>query len=875
MEKAYEHKKVEEKWYRFWEDNKYFTPEKAEEIKGKLKEKFSMVIPPPNVTGVLHIGHALNVSIQDMLARFYRLNGRKVLWIPGTDHAGIATQNVVERQLLQEGIKREDLGREKFIEKVWEWKKEKGGIIVKQLRKLGASCDWTRERFTMDEELSKAVRKVFVELYRSGLIYQGKYMVNWCPRCKTALANDEVEYESKKSNLWYIKYPVVGEEIDLVVATTRPETMLGDTAVAVNPNDERYKDLIGKKVLLPLVNKQIPIVADEYVDMEFGTGVVKITPAHDPNDWEVAQRHNLPSVVVIDENGNMTEEAGEFAGLDRFTARKKIVEKLEEEGYLEKIEDYSHNVGHCYRCHTVIEPYYSKQWFVKMRPLADMAMKAVKDGKIRFIPSHWVNLFFAWLRDVKDWCISRQIWWGHRIPVWICQDCGHINVSEDDVKKCEKCSSENLKQEEDVLDTWFSSALWPFSTLGWPKQTKDLEEYYPTSCLVTAFDIIYFWVARMIMMGLFFMKKEPFKDVYIHGLIRDSKGKKMSKSAGNAVDPLQLIEKYGADALRLTMLALIPQGKDLKFSEKILGEYRTFLNKLWNAARYIFMDLEEKTDDFTAEDLKPEDKWIIYNLAKVAESMKKDVKDYMFQQATLSIYHFVWDKMCDWYIEFTKKRKREKERTVQRVLLYVLKNVLILLHPIIPFITEEIYQLLPNKSRETIVLEDWPEIDLKKFDMDDIAKIEAVISVINEIRTLKGIMRIPVVKKVKVYIDANEEIFNKLVEFKEHFINLAGVEELIKGEKIEGTVASTVAVFSKTVKIYVDLQGHIDIEKELERLNKKLNKLEKERINLSKKLNNKEFVEKAPEHVVEMQKERLKQVEEEEKNLKAIINSIK
>jgi len=727
LEKSYNPKNVEDKWYALWCEREYFKG--ATGAGHDNDNAFTIVIPPPNVTGILHMGHALNATMQDIAIRYQKMLGKNVLWLPGTDHAGIATQNVVEKSLAKQKLKRQDLGREKFVEKVWEWKRETGSTIINQLKKLGASCDWSRERFTMDEGLSNAVKKVFVTLYEDGLIYKGNRIINWCPRCTTALSNDEVEFHDLPGKLWHIKYPLVKDKSRtdlpdyLIVATTRPETMLGDTAIAVSPKDERYKNLVGMKVMLPLMDREIPIVADEYVDMAFGTGAVKVTPAHDPNDFEIGLRHDLPQINVLNVYAKINENAPKYQGMTRFDARKKIVEDLTELGLLVKVEDHNHAVGHCYRCDTVIEPYLSLQWFVKMKPLAELAIDAVKCGDIEFIPKRWEKTYFHWLDNVRDWCISRQLWWGHRIPVWYCQDCSHINVSETTPVKCSKCASANLKQDEDVLDTWFSSALWPFSTLGWPEKTADLETFYPTSILITGFDIIYLWVARMIMMGKKFMNRAPFKKVYFTMLVRDEKGEKMSKSKGNAIDPLKVIADYGTDALRFTLTALATTTSDMSLSFSAIEGYRNFANKVWNAARFSLMNM----NDFTTKEidsitklselpLELPDKYILAKLRELISSVRRNLDEYDFPHAAGAIYDFVWSELCDWYIEIVKPRFYSKipgdrsKFAAQAVLNFVFTETLKVIHPIMPFISEELFANFPKKSneRESLMVTKFP-----------------------------------------------------------------------------------------------------------------------------------------------------------------------
>ncbi|MFH1625434.1 MAG: valine--tRNA ligase, partial [Pseudomonadota bacterium] len=701
LEKGYDPAKVEDKWSARWIENGYFEADANDSRKA-----FSIVIPPPNVTGSLHMGHALNNTLQDILVRFKRMDGFNVLWMPGTDHAGIATQNVVERELAQKGINRHSFGREKFIEEIWKWREEFGGIIINQLKKLGASCDWSRERFTMDEGLSKAVREVFVRLYQENMIYRSDYIINWCPRCQTALSDLEVEHEETKGYLYYLKYPLYNSKKSIVVATTRPETMLGDTAVAVNPSDERYKRLIGKEAILPVIGRRIPIVADEFVDKDFGTGAVKVTPAHDLNDFEIGLRHGLEVVTIMDAASRMNDNAGPYGGLDRFKCRKEIIEEFQKNGTLKKKEVYSHKIGHCYRCKTIIEPALSKQWFVKVKPLAEPAIEAVQDGRIRIIPKSWEKTYFEWMNNIKDWCISRQIWWGHRIPAWYCHDCGEIIVSREDPTHCSKCQSSNIRQDTDVLDTWFSSALWPFSTMGWPEHTKELEVFYPTSVLVTGFDILFFWVARMIMMGIKFMGDVPFHDVYIHALVRDIEGKKMSKSKGNVIDPLVIIEKYGADAFRFTLAAFAAQGRDIKLSEERISGYRNFANKIWNASRFSVMNLEGYHQDLVDKDSIEYslcDRWVVSRLNRTIDQVNDALENYKFNEAAHFLYQFVWHEFCDWYIELMKPNLSQTgdprlRLSSQHVLLDVLNTVLRLLHPFMPFITEEIWHMLPNNG---------------------------------------------------------------------------------------------------------------------------------------------------------------------------------
>ncbi len=749
LPKAYDFRGIEEKWYRFWEERGYFKPKLDE------RPKFCIVIPPPNVTGSLHIGHALNNTLQDILVRYKRMDGYDVLWVPGTDHAGIATQNVVERELAREGKTRHDLGREAFLQRVWEWKERFGNRIIEQLKRLGASCDWSRLRFTMDEGLSRAVREVFVRLWEEGLIYRGDYIINWCPRCHTALADIEVEHKPTSGHLWYIHYPLSDGSRGVVVATTRPETMLGDTAVAVNPEDERYRNLIGKTLRLPLIGREIPIIADKTVDPEFGTGAVKVTPAHDFADFEMAQRHNLPLVKIMDENGRMTAEAGPYAGLDRFEARKRVVADLEAQGLLEKVEDYEVMLGHCYRCDCVVEPLLSKQWFIKMKPLAQPAIAAVENGFIRLVPENWNNLYFDWMYKIRDWCISRQIWWGHRIPAWTCKSCGRILVLREDPENCPECGSSELRQEEDVLDTWFSSALWPFSTLGWPEKTEDLRAFYPTSVLVTSFDILFFWVARMIMMGLHFMGEVPFRTVYIHALVRDEKGQKMSKSRGNVIDPVVMIEKYGADALRFTLAALAAQGRDIKLSESRIEGFKHFVNKIWNATRFVLLNLK----DYEPVDLSPEalplpSRWILSRLQRTIETVRDRLEAYEFDQAALTLYHFFWHEFCDWYVEASKLYLREEDsrrKETQNVLLRVLDASLRLLHPFMPFVTEELWQALPGTG-EALMVASYPRVDPRFLSPESEKAMQLLQEVIVAVRNIRADYRLHPTQRIPVVV---------------------------------------------------------------------------------------------------------------------------
>lgn len=874
LEKSYDPKKVEEKWYKIWEEKGYFEPTYDEN-----KPKFSIVIPPPNVTGVLHIGHALNNTLQDVLARYKRMDGYDVLWIPGTDHAGIATQNVVERELAKKGLTRHDLGREKFLEKVWEWKEKYGHIIIQQLKKLGASCSWSYLRFTMDEGLSKAVKEVFVRLWEEGLIYKGDYIINWCPRCGTALADLEVEMEETEGKLWYIKYPLEEGEGFVTVATTRPETMLGDTAVAVNPEDERYKRLIGRHLILPLIKRRIPIIADKIVDPNFGTGAVKVTPAHDFTDFEIAKRHKLPFIKVIDENGKMTEEAGVYQGLDRFEARKRILEDLKREGLLEREESYKLILGHCYRCNTVIEPLISKQWFISMKPLAQPAIAAVTYGFIEFIPENWTNLYFDWMKNIRDWCISRQIWWGHRIPVWYCKNCGEMMVTrQEKIEKCYNCGSVEVFQEEDVLDTWFSSALWPFSTMGWPEKTKTLKTFYPTSVLVTSFDIIFFWVARMIMMGLHFMGEVPFRKVYIHALVRDEKGQKMSKSKGNVIDPLEMIEKYGTDALRFTLVALAAQGRDIKLSEARIEGFKHFINKIWNAGRFIFMNLEDYKGHQKIEvtSLPLWSRWIVLDFNRTVEKVRTKLEEFEFDQAAMEAYHFFWDRFCDWYLEVSKMYLKDKKirSQTQAVLLEIFKNSLKLLHPFIPFVTEELWQYLPEKDTEHIVISSYPHVFSfdKEIEKNTFEKIEFLKELIVGIRNIKSEYALASKTDLEVVYRGDEQEYLQLISEQEEIIKFLAKIGSIKVYQEYAKKWGEVSLILSKGEVFVNLENIIDFEKEILRLEKEREKI-KTKLNLiERKLSDKNFLEKAPSEVVEKEKNSYKELLE---RLKVVENYLK
>jgi valyl-tRNA synthetase len=885
LAKGYEPHDVEKRWYAEWEGKGYFHAAATSD-----KKAYSIVIPPPNVTGALHMGHALNNTLQDILCRWKRMQGYNVLWMPGTDHAGIATQNVVERQLAAEGKDRHDLGREEFIDRVWKWKAESGGQIIGQLKRLGASCDWERERFTMDEGLSKAVRTVFVNLYKEGLIYRANRLINWCPRCHTALSDIEVEHEDKKGHLWHIRYPIVGQPGKfLVVATTRPETMLGDTALAVNPFDDRYKDLIGEKVILPLINREIRVISDSYVDHEFGTGVVKITPAHDFNDFEVGMRHDLDQINVLDESGIINAAGHQYEGMDRFAARTRIVADLEAAGLLEKIDEHPMSVGGCYRCKTVVEPYLSMQWYVKATKMAKPALAAVKEGKTRILPKQWENTYYDWMENIRDWCISRQIWWGHRIPAWFCDHCGHITVSMTDPTHCSNCASDEIRQETDVLDTWFSSALWPFSTMGWPENTEELKTFYPTACLVTGFDILFFWVARMMMMGLHFMKEVPFKDVYIHALVRDAQGQKMSKSKGNVIDPLTIIEEYGTDAFRFTLAAFAAQGRDIKLAEERIAGYRNFCNKVWNAARFTLMNLEgfdPKTIKMEELVLSEGDKWILHKLNEAAKAVDETLSGYRYNESAMTLYQFTWSEFCDWYLELSKQDlyngTPERKQTVQYVLWYTLENLLRLLHPFMPFITEEIWQALPKDgskggsmftvqgsepgttnhepATDSIMLAAYPA-PLEELNFPEAAaNMERVMDVINGIRNIRGEMEVPPSKQIAVILSCGSAESLQIMKHNESsIISLARISDLAIGSEIEKPEDASIQV-SGDVQIFVPLRGLVNVEEEEKRLLKEISKIDKEIEMFSKKLENPSFVDRAPAEVVVKEREKLAEV---------------
>ena len=845
LAKQYDPAEVEDKTYKFWLDNKYFHA-----TVNPNKKPYTIVIPPPNITGQLHMGHALDETLQDILIRWRRMQGYEALWLPGTDHASIATEAKIVEAMRKEGISKEDIGREKFLERAWDWKEQYGGRIVSQLKKLGSSCDWDRERFTLDEGCSKAVKHVFVDLYNKGLIYRGERMVNWCPHCLTSISDAEVEYEDQAGHFWHLRYPFKDGSGYLELATTRPETILGDTAVAVNPNDERYKDLVGKTLILPIVHREIPVVADDYVDIEFGTGVVKITPAHDPNDFEVGKRHNLEVIDIMTPDAHIKEGWGKYSGMDRNEARKAIVEDLEAEGALIKTEDYSHNVGTCYRCGSSIEPRISMQWFVNMEPLAKPAIDVVKEGKVKFVPERFDKTYYHWMENIKDWCISRQLWWGHRIPAYYCENCGELMVSEEDVTTCTKCGSKNVHQDPDTLDTWFSSALWPFSTLGYPDNTEELKYFYPTNTLVTGYDIIFFWVARMIFSAVEHTGEVPFDTVLIHGLVRDSQGRKMSKSLGNGIDPLEIIDQYGADALRFTLATGNAPGNDMRFSDDKVKASRNFANKLWNAARFVLMYLDDN-GDYTSlpKELAVEDKWILSKFNKLAKEVTENLENFELGIAVAKLYDFIWDVFCDWYIEISKIRLQSGEDadTAKAVLVYVLTGILKLLHPFMPFITEEIYQAIPH-SEESVMISKWPEYDESLNFPTEENDMEMIMDAIRAVRNRRAEMNVPPSKKAAVKIETlKTDVFENGKEF---FKRLASASDVEVAQSFENEDKS-VTIVTNDAKIYIPLGDLVDFEAERKRLEKELAQCEDKLAFIEKKLSNPGFVNKAPEKVVE------------------------
>ena len=857
LPKTYDPKSVEDKLYKFWVDSGFFHAEVNPD-----KKPYTIVIPPPNVTGQLHMGHAFDETLQDILIRTKRMQGYEALWMPGTDHAGIATQIKVEENLRkEEGLTRYDLGREEFLKRVWAWKDKFGSRIISQLKKLGTSCDWDRERFTMDEGCSKAVREVFVNLYNKGLIYKGHRIINWCPHCATALSDAEVEYETQPGKLWHIRYPLADGSGDLVVATTRPETFMGDTGVAVNPNDERYKHLIGKTCILPIMNREIPIFGDEYVDMEFGTGCVKVTPCHDPNDFEMGQRHDLEQILVFNEDATVNANGGKYEGMDRYECRKAVVKDLEEGGYLVKIEDHEHNVGTCYRCGTTVEPMTSAQWFVKMAPLAKPAMDVVNEGKTKFVPDRFSKTYLRWMENVHDWCISRQLWWGHRIPAFYCEDCGEMTVSKTDVCTCPKCGSKNIRQEEDVLDTWFSSALWPFSTLGWPDKTKELDYFYPTSTLVTGYDIIFFWVARMIFSGVEHMGETPFETVYIHGLVRDAQGRKMSKSLGNGIDPLEVIDQYGADALRFTLATGNSPGNDMRFSDERVQASRNFCNKIWNASRFIQMNLtidKDKAVQLPA-DLTIEDKWILSKFNTLVADVTRNSDQYELGLAAAKLNDFIWENFCDWYIEIAKTRLQTGDENVQKVLCYVLSGAMQLLHPFMPFITETIWQALPHEG-PSVMVSAWPEYKDELHFAAEEAQMESLMDAVRAIRNRRAEMNVPPSKKAKVLIlTEKKDTFSAGAGF---FPKLAYASEIELIDAVPADAAKMASVVTGDAQIYMPMGDLIDFEAERARLGKEKSKVEADIDFVMKKLNNPKFVDKAPEKVVAAEREKAEKLRE-------------
>ena len=868
LDKQYSPQNVEDRTYKFWCDHKYFHAEVNPD-----KKPYTIVIPPPNITGQLHMGHALDETLQDILIRWRRMEGYETLWLPGTDHASIATEAKIVEAMRKEGITKEEIGREKFLERAWEWKAQYGGRIVEQLKKLGSSCDWDRERFTLDEGCSKAVREVFCKLYDKGLIYRGERIINWCPHCLTSISDAEVEYEDQAGHFWHLRYPFKDGSGYLELATTRPETLLGDTAVAVNPNDERYKDMVGKTLILPIVHREIPVIADDYVDIEFGTGVVKITPAHDPNDFEVGLRHNLEVINVLTPDAKIVDDYPKYAGMDRYEARKAIVEDLEAEGALVEIEDYSHNVGTCYRCGTTVEPRVSKQWFVKMEPLAKPAVEVVRNGEVKFVPERFDKTYFHWMENIKDWCISRQLWWGHRIPAYYCDDCGEVMVSAQEVHTCSKCGGNHVHQDPDTLDTWFSSALWPFSTLGYPDDTKELEYFYPTDTLVTGYDIIFFWVARMIFSGVEHMGQVPFHTVLIHGLVRDAQGRKMSKSLGNGIDPLLVIDQYGADALRFTLATGNAPGNDMRFSDEKVKASRNFANKLWNAARFVLMYLgNDYSYPGLPKDLAIEDKWILSKVNTLAKEVTDNLERFELGIAVAKLYDFIWDVFCDWYIEIAKIRLQSGEGadTAKAVLVYVLTDILKLLHPFMPFITEEIYQAIPHDT-ESIMISKWPEYDPTLSFADEEAQMEKIMDAIRAIRNRRAEMNIPPSKKSKVYV---ETAFSNVFAVGSEFIKRLAYASDVEIADAFGDLGNTVTIVTNDAKIYIPLGDLVDFEAEAKRLQKELAAAEEKLAFINKKLDNPGFVNKAPEKVVQQNRDEAAKLTEKIANLRSSLENL-
>ena len=870
LDKSYDPEPVEKKWADFWIDNKLFTPEPSSD-----KKKFSMVLPPPNVTGSLHMGHALCFTLPDIIVRWKRMQGYNVLWLPGTDHASIAVHNVIERKLDKEGIKKEDISREEFLKIAWDWKEKYGGKIIHQLKKLGFSLDWTRERFTLDKGFFKAVIRVFVDLYKEKLIYRDYYLVNRCPKCQTVLSDIEIEHKELQSKLYYIKYPVKDSEDTITVATTRPETMLGDTAVAVHPKDIRFKKFHGKKAALPLVGREIPVILDKSVDREFGTGAVKVTPAHDPDDFEMGKRHGLDQVIVIDGKGEMTEAAGEaFKGLDRFECREQVISQLQELGLVEKIEDYVHSVGHCYRCKTVIEPHLSWQWFVKIEPLAKPAISVVKKGKIRFIPSSWSKTYFEWMYNIHDWCISRQLWWGHRIPAWYCQECGQVIVAEEPPSKCDKCGSGQVEQDEDVLDTWFSSALWPFGTMGWPEKTDDLDTFYPTDLMSTGFDIIFFWVARMIMMGLKFMGDIPFEEVYINGLVRDFKRRKMSKSEGNIIDPLDMIKNYGTDALRFTLAALAVPGMDISLSEERMAGYRAFVNKIWNASRFVLMNIQDSVPQVNRDEMTVVDKWIRARLNDIIGNMNDSLAKYNFYEAAETIYQFIWHEFCDWYLELVKPDLKKGNGSSLGVLADTLDKILRLLHPFMPFVTEEIWQKLPVDG-DALVVAEYPRPDKAWEDRESDEFVAILKDIIIETRTVRSENHIVPQKKIGLIVKSGDEkLRSEILRHKEYICSLASLKEIEVLEQFPSDKKFIKGV-AGNIELAIPIEsGLIDFNVEKKRLERELQKITDDMEKLQKRMKSRGFIERAPEKVVEETKQGLKDMEEKKEKLERNLGQI-
>jgi len=848
LAKQYDPADVEDRTYSFWLDKHYFHAKLDVE-----KKPYTIVIPPPNITGQLHMGHALDNTLQDIIIRWRRMQGYDTLWVPGTDHASIATEAKIVEAMAKEGVTKDDIGREAFLKRAWDWRDKYGSRITEQLKKLGSSCDWERERFTLDEGCSKAVKEVFVNLYDKGLIYRGERIINWCTHCLTSISDAEVEYEEADGSFWHIRYPLADGSGDVILATTRPETMLGDTAVAVHPDDERYKKLIGKNVILPVVNKEIPVIADTYVEIDFGTGVVKITPAHDPNDFEVGLRHNLPIIDVMTDDGHMNENAGRFAGMDRYECRKAIVKELEEGGYLVKVEPMKHNVGSCYRCHTIVEPRISKQWFVKMKPLAEPAIEIVKNGKVNFVPDRFSKIYYHWMENIKDWCISRQLWWGHRIPAWYCDSCGELVVTREEPTECPKCGAE-LRQDPDTLDTWFSSALWPFSTLGWPEKTPELAHYYPTSTLVTGYDIIFFWVARMIFSAVEQTGREPFNTVFIHGIVRDALGRKMSKSLGNGIDPLEVIEKYGADALRFTLATGNSPGNDMRFSDEKVESSRNFANKLWNAARFILMNLSDsEPSPYIPDGLYVEDKWVLSRLNTLIKEVTDNLERFELGIAVQKLYDFIWDIFCDWYIELAKIRLQQggkAKESAKAVLVFVMNNILKLLHPFMPFITEEIWQSLPHDG-ESLMISEWPSFSDNLNYADEETEMERIMTAVRAIRNRRAEMNVPHSKKAKLYIET--PFLNTFESASVIMQKLAGASEVEVGDKFD--IDGAVCIVTTDSKIYIPMGDLVDFKAERARLNKELDNTKKQLDGVNSKLSNENFTSKAPAAVVDAQRE--------------------